>query len=112
MTLLFRSSAHRFALAAGIGTTAIALLTAVPVEAQHRARLARGLESRVFVGSTELVRALLQAPQAEIDRLEQTYGIRVMKRLEMGAVVEGTGGENEGFGNRDPFGVPRTGGTL
>ena len=93
MTLLFRSSAHRLALVVSIGTTAITLLAAGSVEAQHRARLARGLESKVVVGSTESVRVLLQAPQAEIDRLAETYGIRVLKRLEIGAVVEGTGHE-------------------
>ena len=58
--------------------------------AQHRARLSQGLEARLAkdAGPTDVV---VQGPQAEVDRISRTYGVKVVKRLDMGAVLSASG---------------------
>ena len=62
------------------------VVSASPAFAQG-ARLSRGLQDRLADPATRAVNVIVQGPQAEIDRIAATYGVRVLKRLEMGAVV-------------------------
>lgn len=62
------------------------VVSASPASAQG-ARLSRGLQDRLADPATRAVNVIVQGPQAEIDRIAATYGVRVLKRLEMGAVV-------------------------
>ena len=42
------------------------------------------LDAQLADGNLEDVRAVVAAPSAEVDRLVQTYGVRVVKRLDIG----------------------------
>jgi serine protease AprX len=88
-----RSSTVRVAVSSALALATITLLAPVDANAQHRARVARSLDAKVVDGNTETVRALVTAPSAEVDRIERTYGVRVVKRLDIGAVIEGAGGQ-------------------
>ncbi len=70
----------------------IAIFTVVPREAfaQHRASLSRGLDAQIAAGGSDTLRVFLPGPQAEVDRVAGQYGLQVLKRLEMGAVLTGT----------------------
>ena len=50
----------------------------------------RGLQDRLADPSTTSVNFIVQGPQAEIDRISSAYGVRVIKRMDMGAVVAGS----------------------
>jgi serine protease AprX len=82
-----RLSARRIAGIAVIGLAATLLLGVTPAAAQHRARLSRSLADQIATGGN--VRVVVQAPQAEVDRLAKTYGVRVTRRLGLGAVLVG-----------------------
>ena len=62
-----RLSARRIAGVAVIGFAAVVLLGVTPAAAQHRARLSRSLAGQIANGGS--VRVVVQAPQAEVDRL-------------------------------------------
>ncbi|MEO8484337.1 MAG: S8 family peptidase, partial [Acidobacteriota bacterium] len=79
----------RFRLFGLIGLGVAVLLVAQPASAQYRARLSRGLESRIADGASS-VTVVVTAPQAEVERLASTYGLRVSKRLDQGAVLSGS----------------------
>src|SRR5262245_21627983 len=87
-------ASHRHAFASGrfaVASLVVAILACpVVAEAQaHRARIAQTLASKLATkaGSAE---ALVQAPQSEIDRLAKTYGVRIVKRLALGALLSGS----------------------
>ena len=48
---------------------------------------------RLAAPSTTPVNVVVQGPPAEIDRIAATYGVRVVKRMDMGAVVSGSPAE-------------------
>ncbi len=77
----------RIAPAFVIGLAAV-IFAPTPAFAQG-AHLSRGLEDRLADPSTTSVNVIVQGPQAEIDRIASTYGVRVLKRMDMGAVVSG-----------------------
>src|SRR6185369_6076149 len=93
-TLMITSRRPRLS---GCATLALASFVAAlfvcpaAAEAQaHRARLAQTLATQLSTTRTANIRALVQAPQSEIDRLSKTYGVRVVKRLALGAVLSGS----------------------
>jgi serine protease AprX len=69
------------------------LICTAPAHADGRAKLSRTLEDRLSDPSVSSLNVIVQGPQSEIDRLASQYGIRVIKRLEMGAVVTGSPSE-------------------
>jgi hypothetical protein len=71
----------------------IVLPLSVPQDAaaqQHRAAVSRGLDAQIASGAPGLFRVIVGAPQAEITRLAEQYGLQIVKRLEMGAALSGT----------------------
>src|SRR5690606_33743572 len=88
-----RMSLCRSGLVGLLGATAITFLMPGAAQAQHKARMSRSLEQRVAQGGGTPVRFLVQAPQAEVDRLARTYGVEVVKRLALGALLSGTGSQ-------------------
>ena len=72
--------------------------------AQHRARLSQGLEARLAkdAGPTDVV---VQGPQAEVDRISRTYGVKVVKRLDMGAVLSASGRQVAAIASDDNVGA-------
>ncbi|MDQ2635619.1 MAG: S8 family serine peptidase, partial [Actinomycetota bacterium] len=49
-----------------------------------------GLAARIAANNSDNLKVVLEAPQSEVDRLVRTYGLRVSKRLGMGASVTGS----------------------
>jgi len=83
------SPASRVAAVLGLVlASALTFLTPAPAEAQHRARLAGSLQKRL-AQKAPAIDVIVEAPQAEVDRLARTYGLRVKRRLGMGAVLSG-----------------------
>ena len=74
-----------------IGIAALSFSPRV-AEAQHRAKLSKALAEQLTAGSTSL-NVVFQGPQAEVDRVAKTYGVLVTKRLDMGAVLTGSGAQ-------------------
>ncbi len=73
-----------------IGLFFVPFTTPSEALAQHRAELSRGLDVQIASGTTETIRVLVSGPQAEVDRLVGLYGLQLLKRLDMGALVGGT----------------------
>ncbi len=84
-----RSSA-RFGLVILLGLSLCTLLGPAPAFAQHRARMPQSLTAKLQAGGTAPVSVMVEDPQSEVDRLAQTYGVHVVKRLGMGAVLTGS----------------------
>ncbi len=76
-----------------IGLTAAWLLVPTPADAQRRARMSQPVAEHVAELRSESLNVLYEGPQAEVDRLAQTYGVDIVRRLEMGAVLSGSGHE-------------------
>src|ERR1700733_11972194 len=72
-----------------IGFAMTILALPVPALAQHRARLATDLAQDIKQSGS--IHVLLEGSQSEVDRIVQTYHLRVIKRISSGAVLEGTG---------------------
>lgn len=89
------SFSRRVVVAGLLAGSAIAVLAPVSAEAQHRARIGRGLAKQLTESAGSPVAVLLEAPQAEVDRLARTYGVRVHRRLGMGAVLQGNAAQLE-----------------
>src|SRR5262245_45803805 len=85
------SPGRRAGLITFIGLAAAILAAPLPASAQHRAKLSRGLTQQLATESAADVNVLYEGPQAEVDRLAGTYGVRVLKRLASGAVLGGSG---------------------
>ena len=86
---MMNSPASRVAAVLGLVlASALTFLTPAPAEAQHRARLAGSLQKRL-AQKAPAIDVIVEAPQAEVDRLARTYGLRVKRRLGMGAVLSG-----------------------
>src|SRR5262245_56945664 len=88
---LFRlgSSLSRNVLLAVIGIFVASLSFPTPANAQHRARMSKGLSNLVSAGAAD-GNVIYEGPQAEVDRLAATYGLAVRKRLPGGAVLAGS----------------------
>ena len=69
---------------------AVLLLLPLSSAAQHRARVAGSLASALAAGAPGNAEAIITAPQEEVDWLARTYGVRVVKRLDMGALLWGS----------------------
>jgi hypothetical protein len=67
--------------------TLAAIAYPLVASAQHRARVSRGLQAVLATGGDAQV--IYEGPQAEVDRLAASYGLRVTKRLQSGAVFSG-----------------------
>jgi subtilisin family serine protease len=65
------------------------IFAATPAFARQ-ARLSRALQEQLADPSVTSVNVILQGPQAEIDRIASSYGVRVVKRMDMGAVIAGS----------------------
>src|SRR6185295_7184922 len=78
-----------------VGTVAVlvALMFGVPTSAlaQHRARLSSDLYWDIAKQPDKSLRVIIETNQSEVDRLVKTYGVRLGKRMESGAVLLGTG---------------------
>jgi hypothetical protein len=94
-----RTRSHFGSSLAVIGLIA-SLFAPQPAFAQYRARISESLAPLIAAHAAEM-RVLVQGPQAEIDRLAATYRVVVEKRLEMGAVLSGTGAAFDSMAN-DP----------
>jgi subtilisin family serine protease len=84
-----------------IGLASILFSFPQHVFAQHRAEVSRGLDEQIASGAPGLFRVLVGGPQAEMTRLSDEYGLEVIKRLEMGALLSGTSAQFERVAN-DP----------
>jgi serine protease AprX len=74
-----------------IGICLAIVTTPAVASAQYHARLSSDLAAALAQpGATDL-HVVLEAPQSEVDRIVATYGVTVVKRLQMGAVLAGTG---------------------
>ncbi|MCC7009887.1 MAG: S8 family serine peptidase [Acidobacteria bacterium] len=74
-----------------LGLSFVFLQPQVADAQQRRAKLSKGLEEGLR--GSERLRVLVEGPQDEVDRIASRYGVRVLKRLEMGALVSGTGAQ-------------------
>ena len=86
-SLRFVSFARRTALVGLLAAGVLTVFTPLDAAAQHRARMSRDLARQLAEGGT--MRVVVEAPQAEVDRLARTYGLRVERRLGMGAALAG-----------------------
>lgn len=80
---------------AWLGATVVlcmALLVPTVAAAQHRARMSSDLAATVAAGGLGSLQVLVEAPQDEVDRIARTYGVRVVRRLALGALLEGSAG--------------------
>ena len=79
-------------LAAAAMVAAFSFAVAQPAAAQerHRARIGAALQKRLASKISESLHVLVSGPQSEMDRLARAYGVRVVKRLGMGAVLSGS----------------------
>jgi hypothetical protein len=71
----------------------LGLSLVAPVSAtapRHQARMSSELSAKLNRSDAELLRVVLTAPQAEVDRLAKKYGVAVLRRLFSGAVFIGT----------------------
>src|SRR6187401_2807708 len=89
-----RSGSQLPAVVGLIGLIAAVLAVATPLAAPeqkrpHRARLSQGLARQVASGSAQIP-VLYEGPQAEVDRLAQAYGLKVERKLGMGALFSGS----------------------
>src|SRR4029453_13369860 len=84
---------RRVGLITFIGLIAAILAAPLPATAQHRAKLSRALVRQLSADGGAAVKVLYEGPQAEVDRLAGTYGVRVLKRLASGAVLGGSGSQ-------------------
>ena len=71
-----------------IGCTAFALAAPQSTNAQHKAKISKGLAQQISEGGAALS-VIYEGPQAEADRLAAAYGLTVTKRLQGGAVLKG-----------------------
>ncbi len=90
MTVPVRPSTTCHRLLVLIGLIAISSIAPREAFAQHRALLSRGLDARIAAGGSDTIPVIVGGPQAEVDRLAGQYGLQVITRLEMGALVSGT----------------------
>src|SRR6185295_13349987 len=74
-----------------IGLIVVALAASTPAFAQHRARLDKSLAEQVRQQTWKTFTVFVDGPQSEIDRLLQTYGVKVVERFDGGALVSGSG---------------------
>jgi serine protease AprX len=74
--------------------SAISVLSPLDAAAQHRARVGGSLAKHLSEDSGS-VHFVLEAPQAEVDRLARAYGVLVQRRLGMGAVLVGNSSQVE-----------------
>jgi serine protease AprX len=93
MTVTPRLLSVRLGLSLLIGFSTLGLLAAAPAEAQHRARMPQALDAALSQGASGYHDVVIVTPQAEVDRLAAAYGVRVISRLDMGAVLSGTSGQ-------------------
>ncbi len=73
-----------------IGLTAAIFALPVPAQAQHRARLSKGLAREVQQTPDVVVSVIAEGPQSEMDRLARTYGLQIVSRMDSGAKLTGT----------------------
>ena len=78
-----------------IGFTIVIHVGLSAADAQTTSRLSGTLATFVSEGASGTLRVVMQGPQSEVDRLAAAYGLRIVKRLELGAVVEGTSQQYE-----------------
>jgi serine protease AprX len=90
----FYSFSRRLVVAGLAVAGAIAVLAPVDASAQHRARMGRSLAKQLADGGGQ-VSIVIEAPQAEVDRLARAYGLRVHRRLGMGAALQGSAAQLE-----------------
>src|SRR4051794_2997247 len=70
---------------------AASALTLRGSSAQHRAHLSRDLVSHVTRHATATARVIVRGGDQDIDDAAARYGLRVVRRLEGGAVLAATG---------------------
>ncbi len=85
----FSSSSRRVGVVWLLVATALTCLVPGDAAAQHKARLAGNLAQRLTQSGGNQVDVIVELPQAEVDRISRSYGLRVKKRLGMGAVLSG-----------------------
>src|ERR1700683_2030086 len=83
-------TAYRRSAAVVIGLAMTLLASSLPAFAQHRAALAKDLADDIKYRGTSTVNVLYDGPQSEVDRLAKTYHVKVVKRLDSGAVFSGS----------------------
>ena len=81
---------RRWCLAAAVA--ALALVSASPAQAAHRARLGADLEEHLAAGS-QAIDVIVHGTRAEIDALAARYSLRVKRYLRSGAVLRVTAGQ-------------------
>ena len=75
---------------ASLAIASLAAILVCPLAADAQARLSSELANKIAAAVRGSINVIVQAPQSEIDRLSRTYGVRVVKRLGLGAVLAGT----------------------
>jgi serine protease AprX len=73
-----------------IGSCAAIVTTPAVAAAQHHARLSSDLAAALAQPGAADLHVVLEAPQSEVDRVVSAYGVSIVKRLQMGAVLAGT----------------------
>src|SRR5262245_55356617 len=90
MTAKYLTGLFKRALSACVVVVAVCAF-AVPAQAQYRAQLSAGLlQTLQTSASTTQISVLVQASQAELDRLAKAYNLTVTKRISRGGVLTGS----------------------
>ena len=84
------SATHRNRLIGVIGLIAAVLASPRPASAQHRAQLDGRLAEEIARNSGRTFNVIVDGPQSEMDRVARAYGLRIVKRLDSGALLSGT----------------------
>jgi len=87
------------------GLFALLLAIGSPAEAQHRARLARGLEAVLASHASGEHEVLVILPQSEVKRVADAYDLTIVSLLDTGAVLSGTAAELDALANDPAIGT-------
>src|SRR5947208_2957883 len=80
----------------------LAVVFALPTAASAGpSKLSKGLARSIAAKPNIIRRVIIEAPQSVIDRLAQTYGMTIAKRLDMGAVLVGNGAQIQALATDD-----------
>src|SRR5438552_11021119 len=86
----------------GAAAVVLAVVSALPSAASaDPGKLSKGLARSIAAKPNIIRRVIIEAPQSVIDRLAQSYGMTIAKRLDMGAVLVGNGTQIQALANDD-----------
>src|ERR1051326_5325870 len=76
-----------------IGLIAAVLASPLSAWPQHRAQLDPHLADAIARDGSRTFSVIVDGPQSEMDRVARAYGLHIVKRLDSGALLTGTGAQ-------------------